>query len=1859
MALSKTRRMVRVALVGILAGIVFLGYRGWRLRQPDAIWGRAQQALAAGQLDAAKISLQALVQRDPEHLVGHATLGRLYFDEAQFAKDAGRASLFVAAQEHLARAWELRPGDLEVGRLLLAAYLENERFSEAAQLASRILRDEPQNDDALYARARHAFESGENREASAALELARPQARILALRAALTAKMGDQTARKATLAQAVAMLVRLEGEPEERELPLLEPLVADAVVEAENPAQAEERVTRVLKWTTDQAARIPAKRAAKLALFVMHALIKHHPLPSGSDVAPRRRLAAEVERLVQAGRGTEEIAPRTDLELASIAAAVGDERALDWIERGLAAAAKDPAAFRGELLELHLEATKWLVAHGEFKAAQAHLQPLLDDRATAGWGQFLTGIVAFSEGRYETALKHLQMARNALGGLGIVRFELARTLLVLQQWEAALPVLASLHVKPGPMPKTEQGSKTEQGPKGEQAWTQHNLVDDAEIHLREVEAHLALGHWQEAETHAQALAGTKWEPVGLALQAAWLWSSNDQTRSVELLKDARQRFPEDVTLAELELKFLQQAGQRDQARRLVEDLAARYPDQFPIQLLRLRWQMGQGEQERALSSIDGLIEKFPSAPLLLLFKAQLLLERGDQAQVLDVVQALRRNPTMKDAANLLESALALQANDIQHASQALEATSEKGRQGGTVDLLQANIALAQNRYDVAVENFTATLEHTRLRGRAIEAVLRSLRLLAAEKSAAVAEAKLDEILKTYTDQVDLILAKAEFQIQQENFTGAFESLDRAEKQQPESPFMALRKAQLWSRLALPQQAAAQIDRALQLAPRNPAVRAGAASVYLTLGQYAAALGQADAGLRMEPQNLSLQFAKTLAWATMGRKLEASQLLAKLIKQSPQASQMRLVLADLYFALENPERGAEVVLEACRELPNDAHLQGWGLKLLLEAGRDADADRLVEMCTSRDSGPAVALRFARAYLNAARFEPARDWAQRALERAGDRPTSEPRRLLAEIALAEGQAHHDPQEIAAARELFRALWEQAPSDLETTNRVAALLAYQFHDLTEARRVAESACQPEKLGDAPSQLLETLLYVYRQTGETALAHGFLESVLAARPNCSVWLFHQADFLYTQRDFSKAFDALSRAQKLEPWSPRPAYAKAQIWVARQRSESAFEELNRALEIDPDYLPARLLAVEQALALNKNQIALEYIERALKQDPEAARGGLLHAEVLQRLGRTSKARDVLTALLKKQPQTAAAYVALSKLDRSAGALDAALKTLTAGRSQLPNDLTLLQEQLRLLVSHDRVAEAEERAAQALIGEPAFEQTLAVAQAFVLERKWDLARGPAERALKLASPDQAAGAEWLLGNLALAAGRESGHPDDFTEACTHYTAVLARQPGHVGARNNLLWLLAVELGQPERALELAGPLPEQQQIGELPDEFLDTLVTVYAAAKRLEPAEKFAEALISLKPDTPQWIIVKAGLIAKQGDLARGLSELRRLEGRLPAHLISYQSAKLWAQGGLPERAVEELNVGLQIRADHLDSRNLVAELLLTLGQASAALGHAEAGLRQDPQRSSLALLRARALNRLSRHPEAVASLDRLIRGQPRLVQAYVTLADCELEFGRPQEALSALRPARLRWPRNLDLGEREMRALCRLNRGDEAVQVARTLAGGSPTVTLCIRWSRTFLESAQIPQARHWAAQAQRPSESRVDFRVEWLLGDIALQAGREPRNRPLLLEAQRRFQEVLTNEPRHFRVATELAEMLWQEFDQPQAALELLERVRQREPAEHLPTNFLQALAAAFRQTGRAAEGRKLLEEATVLYPGKPEFHYELALIYLKVDQMPNAVREFRAALEKGLEGERAEAARQQLAALAKGGG
>jgi hypothetical protein len=63
--------------------------------------------------------------------------------------------------------------------------------------------------------------------------------------------------------------------------------------------------------------------------------------------------------------------------------------------------------------------------------------------------------------------------------------------------------------------------------------------------------------------------------------------------------------------------------------------------------------------------------------------------------------------------------------------------------------------------------------------------------------------------------------------------------------------------------------------------------------------------------------------------------------------------------------------------------------------------------------------------------------------------------------------------------------------------------------------------------------------------------------------------------------------------------------------------------------------------------------------------------------------------------------------------------------------------------------------------------------------------------------------------------------------------------------------------------------------------------------------------------------------------------------------------------------------------------------------------------------------------------------------------------------------------------------------------------------------------------------------------------------------------------------------------------------------------------------------------------------------LEEATVLYPGKPEFHYELALIYLKVDQMPNAVREFRAALEKGLEGERAEAARQQLAALAKGGG
>ena len=390
--------------------------------------------------------------------------------------------------------------------------------------------------------------------------------------------------------------------------------------------------------------------------------------------------------------------------------------------------------------------------------------------------------------------------------------------------------------------------------------------------------------------------------------------------------------------------------------------------------------------------------------------------------------------------------------------------------------------------------------------------------------------------------------------------------------------------------------------------------------------------------------------------------------------------------------------------------------------------------------------------------------------------------------------------------------------------------------------------------------------------------------------------------DYFAGRRDAARK--RLDDFVKADPKHVRARLALATLDTRMGVAEAAVvAQLVEAVKADPTDPAGHLALVDRLLAGNDLQRA-----QAVAQDATAALP--TDPQIMDALGRTHlamgdnpRALTVLKALTSMQPKNPQHQVRLAEAYLAGKDSAAAMRTLRHAL-ELDADNLPAQRNLALLLA------AERRPQEGLVIARSIQKRLPQAAAgFVLEgeleagsKNWPAAAAAYRLALQKAKTTDLAIKlhESLVaaGKVAeadrLAADWQKEHPKDviFTyqlgdaavaaknwpQADALYRAVLAQQPNHAAAMNNLAWVMATrrQAGASAMAERAVALLPDRAAL-------LDTLAFTLEVENQLPKAVETQKRAVQLDPKSPGLRLHLAQLLIKQGDKAEARLELEKL----------------------------------------------------------------------------------------------------------------------------------------------------------------------------------------------------------------------------------------------------------------------------------------------------------------------------------------------------------------------------------------
>ncbi|MGK0171928.1 MAG: tetratricopeptide (TPR) repeat protein [Gammaproteobacteria bacterium] len=488
----------------------------------------------------------------------------------------------------------------------------------------------------------------------------------------------------------------------------------------------------------------------------------------------------------------------------------------------------------------------------------------------------------------------------------------------------------------------------------------------------------------------------------------------------------------------------------------------------------------------------------------------------------------------------------------------------------------------------------------------------------------------------------------------------------------------------------------------------------------------------------------------------------------------------------------------------------------------------------------------------------------------------------------------QTHLGRREFGKALEHAQELVAHSPKQAQSHWLLGTV--YQYLDRSEDAKAAFTRALEIDPDHAPS--LERLARE-QLLNDPALGRQTLERIATAgKPG---WVAAELNLAALDITEGKETEAVARYDALidaVPNEPRPYLEKARVLARNKDLEGALRLLEAARKTSPNFAPVYPMLSRYYYFAKKYRQAVEMSRTALEAFPNDSVQLVVMARAHWALGESSEALGIYRTLVYAYPRVARPRIEFAGLLRSQGDLDGASSQIHTALEIEPRNPAAAFELAQIHLARGEFADAERLVTLLLAVEAKPELLDVAAEISAGQRKYGeatthlvaaLEQGPtSERAnnLLIARANSGAMKDALDG----AAAWLADHPDDllvlFTRAHLHlandnrddaradYDNILNISPEHVGALNNLAWMVQetdsfAAVRAAARAYELA---PENGAVA-------DTYAWILAGRNELQQAQTILAKLMlsdNVPPSAMYHLAViegKLGQLDKAGEL--------------------------------------------------------------------------------------------------------------------------------------------------------------------------------------------------------------------------------------------------------------------------------------------------------------------------------------------------------------------------------------------------
>ena len=790
-----------------------------------------------------------------------------------------------------------------------------------------------------------------------------------------------------------------------------------------------------------------------------------------------------------------------------------------------------------------------------------------------------------------------------------------------------------------------------------------------------------------------------------------------------------------------------------------------------------------------------------------------------------------------------------------------------------------------------------------------------------------------------------------------------------------------------------------------------------------------------------------------------------------------------------------------------------------------------------------------------------------------------------------------------------------------------------------------------------------------------DEALKH--LDNVISRDPRNVEATLMRSECLLAKRQPQKAIDELERLNGTFPGLPPVKLWMAKAYLQQDKPAQAAAALDEAIKKKPDYADAIMLRAQLHLRSREFEPAIDELKALAKNQPKLTGALLLLADAYRGAGKFDDAENIIREQIKENPKASRLYSLLGIVQEQAKKPEEARQSYEKVLEIEPQDLLALNQLVSLDVKAKDFASAHKQVQERLQKQPdsaplhIFEGKILMA-----EGKWKEAETTLKKAIELNSnlpaaydllvsvylatnrlPEAAREVESVLTKapknlgalMTLARIREK--QNDFSGAAANYKKLLAIKDDFVPALNNLAYLDAEYLNQPDEALDLAQKArhlaPEDASVGDTlgwayykNGNYQQALPVLQESATKLatnpeaqfhlgmteymmgntEAARTAFEHVVGAPEDSPVKSAAEKRLkllgTASASNQKPSLDELEKMVAEEPKDVV----ARLWLADGYEQKSEFAKSAAAYEAALNINPK---------LTQAALSLAQLYSGPLADKQKALTYAKQARALT--PNDAKTGALLGRIAFAAGDTTWAYDLLQESARQL--PLDAQVA---HDLAWATyglgKLDEARREMQRALRFQPEPAVAQDAEAF----------LTFTALNDNEAALAQAR---PQIEAKLQSDPNY-VPALIAAAALDVQDEKNE-----EAIKRLQQVLQRFPDSALAQRDLAALYLQDPARRAEAYNLASNARKILPEDAKTGEVLGECAYEQRDYARAAQ---LLEESSRKSPLDASGRFYLGLTYKQQKRSAAAIRELNAALSAGLSTERSKQAQQALIEL-----